>query len=109
MTIRSSTAPGEIRQAINASLNKVDQNKVAVDQAMRLLASKLDVRNTVEHTFAGTSEESMEHGLGRVPIGSIIIYQSKAATILGDESKWTKNRIYLVSSAAGNKVRLLLL
>ena len=55
-------------------------------------------------------ENTIQHGLGRVPNGYIVIYTDAAVTITGSSiSSWTTEQLLLTSSAASPKVRLFVL
>lgn len=105
----------EVRQIVfdmlkdYASLTRVDDLKVELEQMDYLTSNKIDSRNVVEYTFTGTSAEDIEHGLNRIPQGYIILNQTQNARIYGDSSTWTKKRVTLASSVANNLVRLLFL
>jgi len=83
----------------------VDQNNVEIEESKRLLRSKIDRRNVVTHTFTTTGLEEIIHGLGRLPIAAAVVYQSAAANISGDETRWTKEKIFMRSSVSGITVK----
>ena len=57
-----------------------------------------------------SGENTIQHGLGRVPNGYIVIYTDSAVTITGSSlSSWTIEQLFLTSSAASPKVRLFVL
>ena len=49
---------------------------------------------TTSHAVADTEFE-LEHNLGRVPAGFIIIKKDKAGTIYDSGTAWTKNSVFL--------------
>lgn len=85
----------------------VNQQSIDLSKNKENLNQKIDVRNTVDYTFRGTSEESFDHKLGRTPQGYSIGNQTKPAHITGDKTKWTSRKIVLSSSMAGNEVTFL--
>lgn len=57
-----------------------------------------------------SGENTIQHGLGRVPNGYIVIFTEDAVTITGSSlSSWTTEQLLLTSSAASPKVRLFVL
>ena len=55
-------------------------------------------------------ENTIQHGMGRVPNGYIVIYTDSAVTITGSSIKsWTTEQLLLTSSAASPRVRLFVL
>lgn len=72
------------------------------------LNTKIDFRNTVEHTFSTTSSETFRHQLGRVPRGVLVIAQSQAAAIHYVKDSGTKTEITMRSSASGTVATMLL-
>lgn len=89
--------------------NKVDEGYVNREQLDYLVNNKIDARNIVNYTFAGTTAETFEHNLGRIPVGRIILNQTQDARIYGDATSWTSKRVTLRSTVANNKVRFLFL
>lgn len=109
------TVEEKIKQIVSGMLenylstNKVDDGKVALEELEFLVNNKIDQRNIVNYTFTGTSAENIEHNLGRIPKGYIVLNQTQAAYISGDITTFTNKRVTLTSSTANNKVRLLFL
>ena len=57
-----------------------------------------------------SGENTIQHGLGRVPYGYIVIYKEDNTDINGSSlSSWTTEQLFLTSSAANPKVRLFVL
>ena len=57
-----------------------------------------------------SGENTIQHGLGYVPSGYIIIYSEDAVTFSGSSlSSWTTEQLLLTSSAASPRVRLFVL
>ena len=57
-----------------------------------------------------SGENTIQHGLGYIPSGYIIIYSEAAVTITGSSiTSWTTEQLLLTSSAASPKVRLFVL
>lgn len=55
-------------------------------------------------------ENLIEHNLGFIPVGYIVIYKAVSGEIYGTrELEWDKEKLFLVSSAPNQKVRLLVL
>lgn len=54
------------------------------------------------------TEFSVNHGLGSVPTGYIVISRDKAATIYDSTTAWTIENIYLKSNVATVAIRLLI-
>lgn len=55
-------------------------------------------------------ENTIQHGMGRVPSGYIVIYTDSAVTITGSSiESWTTEQLLLTSSAASPRVRLFVL
>lgn len=70
--------------------------------------SKLDVN---EYTFTSNAtpntEETVTHGLSRVPTGYIVVSQDKAASLYKGQA-WTNEIIYLKSSVASTAWKILI-
>ena len=96
----------------------------AVDKVLTTLAGRLSLGTGTdgEHTghldgqvrafttpaVADTAFE-VAHGLGRTPIGYVVIYQSLPGSLYADVSRgWTEEMVYLKSDAAGAAFRVLL-
>ncbi len=103
-----SIPPIENDDSALASTNKVDQNKVSVDENRMQTATKIDFRNQVDYTFTGTAEESFDHPLGRMPSVVNIAGQSKASNVHVNIFKSTKQKLFATSSVAGTKARFVL-
>ena len=57
-----------------------------------------------------SGENTIQHGLGYIPSGYIIIYSENEATFSGSSlSSWTTEQLFLTSSAASPRVRLFVL
>lgn len=95
-------------QSALASTNKVDQNKVDSEAVRAAAATKIDVRNFVDHTFTGTSEETFDNTLGRTPRTIHIAGQDRAAQIFVNVFSSTKTKLFATSTVAGAKVRFVL-
>ena len=55
-------------------------------------------------------ENTIQHGMGRVPNGYIVIYTESAVTITGSSiGSWTTEQLLLTSSAESPRVRLFVL
>lgn len=54
-------------------------------------------------------ENTVQHGLGRKPIGYIVIAKSSPGEIHGDTSSWNSQTLLLQSSVKNQKVRLIVL
>ena len=94
---------GEAPNSPNSlSADRVDQNKVTTERLGLEVAGKLDMRNAIKYTCAGTGEESFLHSLSYVPRGATIAGQSKGAAISFNIRKWTNRRVYMTSSVADN-------
>ena len=91
-----------------ASTNKVDSPKIDRDDLQSQVATKIDVRNKVDHTFTTTQEESFFNPLGRVPVIAHIAGQSKAGNVFVNISKCTKQNLYATSSVSGLTARFVL-
>jgi len=62
--------------------------------------------NVTSHAVAGTEFE-LEHNLGRVPEGFIVIRKDKAGSIFDSGTAWTKNKVFLKSDAVSMNVTLI--
>ena len=71
--------------------------------------SKLDV-NEYSFTSNGVAdtEETIKHGLSRVPTGYIVVSQDKAASLYKGSTAWTNEIIYLKSSVASTAWKILI-
>lgn len=71
--------------------------------------SKLDVN---EYSFTSNAtpntEETVTHGLSRVPTGYIIVSQDKAASLYKGSTAWTNEKLYLKSSTASTAWKILI-
>ena len=55
-------------------------------------------------------ENTIQHGMGRVPNGYLVIYTESAVTITGSSiGSWTTEQLLLTSSAESPRVRLFVL
>lgn len=55
-------------------------------------------------------ENTIQHGLGFVPTGYIVLYQEASGNIYGARvAKWTNENLFLTSSVANPRVRLFVL
>lgn len=91
----------------SASTNKVDNNRVDVEENAIQGNTKIDSRNFTDYTFIGTGEESFRNPLNRTPASCHISGQSAAAQIYVNIFKSTKQKIFATSSVAGIKARFI--
>lgn len=57
-----------------------------------------------------SGENTIQHGMGRVPYGYLVIYTESAVTITGSSiGSWTTEQLLLTSNAASPRVRLFVL
>lgn len=96
------------KSSLIASTNKVDSPKIDRDELQAQVATKVDTRNSVDHTFKTTAEEAFFNTLGRVPTVAHIGGQSKAGNVFVNISKCTKTTLYATSSVTGLTARLVL-
>jgi len=92
------------RRFPKTSLN--DSNEIDISVNERNLSSKVDSRTTTDYTFLSTAFETINHTLGRIPKGIVIIDQNQAAIIVGDRAQWTKKTVTLKSNIASNATRI---
>lgn len=83
---------------------------IAIQAIQRTVNGQLEfgfnIRATkVDVVLTGSTPVRVEHGLGRVPIGFIVINLDAGEVVYkapGDAYAWTESYIYLVSTAAVN-------
>ncbi len=80
----------------------VQQTGVLEPQFREIVNNAIDKTAFVDSSSqAGGAEFSIEHGLGTIPIGWIVISQDAAGSVYrSDGTPWDTNRIYLKASAA---------
>ncbi len=59
-------------------------------------------------TDAAGIEFSIEHGLGTIPIGYLVVGQDQPVSLYNATTSWDTNRIYLRSSVSGARLRVLI-
>lgn len=70
----------------------------------------LDARYVVYTSNAvADTEDTISHGLGRVPVGYIPAKQDKAGTVYDGTTAWTATHIYLRASAASMALTVMVL
>jgi hypothetical protein len=98
---------------------------LALDQVVTALAGRLSLGTGVDGAHTGhldwqaraftapsVADTAFEvaHGLGRTPIGYVVIYQSLPGSLYADVSRgWTDEMVYLKSDAADAAFRVLLI
>ncbi len=72
------------------------------------VAGNLNARflNIVTNATANT-ESAFAHGLGRVPVGYIVVRNGNGGVIYDGVTAWTKDNIYLRCTTASNPVLLI--
>ena len=69
-----------------------------------------NVRGALLEVAVVSGENTIQHGLGFIPMGYIVLYTENEVTIFGSRiSSWTTEKLFLSSSAASPTVRLLVL
>lgn len=96
------------KSSLIASTNKIDSPKIDRDELQAQVATKVDVKNRVDHTFTTTAEESFFNTLGRTPVMAQIVGQTAAANIFVNITKCTKQKLFATSSVAGVTARFIL-
>ncbi len=83
-------------------LKLVQQTGELEPQFREIVNNAIDKTSFVDTSSqAGGAEFSVEHGLGTIPIGYIVISQDAAGSVYkSDGTIWDTNRIYLKTSAA---------
>lgn len=69
-----------------------------------------DAQQYQDVTTPGTAntEFTVNHGLGRVPVGYLVVGRDKAAIIYNSTTAWTETAIYLKCNVATVAIRLLI-
>lgn len=64
---------------------------------------------SISLTTSGTPDASntIAHTLGKIPIGYIVVYQNKAASLYDGGTTWTDTNIYLKSNVATVNFRII--
>ncbi len=80
----------------------VQQTGVLEPQFQEIVSKGIDKTAFVDTSSqAGSAEFSIEHGLGTIPLGYIVISQDAAGSVYkSDGTPWDTNRIYLKTTAA---------
>ena len=83
-------------------MNIVQQTDTLEPQFREIASKAIDKTAFVDSSSqAGGAEFSIEHGLGTIPIGYIVVSQDAAGSVYkSDGSPWDTDRIYLKTSAA---------
>lgn len=81
-------------------------------QLDRLLNEGLEFRDNFRSAFLEVSldegKNEIQHGLGFVPLGYLVLYKRENTDIFGTEKdQWTTEQLFLKSSAKNPKVLLL--
>ncbi len=69
----------------------------------KLATSEISLTSNV----SANAEETIAHGLSRVPTGYIVVSQNKAASLYKGTTAWTRENIYLKSSVASTAWKIL--
>ena len=85
------------------------QHTAALEPQFReIIQNALDRRSFVDVVTPGADVEfSVEHGLGTVPLGYLVIGQNKAALTYNSTTAWDIANIYLKTSVATVALRLM--
>lgn len=88
----------------------VQQVGVLEQQFKEIIGGALDKREFVEVTTPGTpdTEFSIEHGLGFIPVGFLVVGQDKAATTYKGVTAWDSEKIYLKTNVATVALRVMI-
>jgi len=83
-------------------MNIVQQTGVLEPQFQEIVSKGIDKTAFVDSSSQSADAEfSIEHGLGTIPIGYIVISQNAAGSVYtSDGTPWDTSRIYLKTSAA---------
>jgi hypothetical protein len=83
-------------------MNLVQQTDALEPQFREIVSKALDKTAFVDASSqAGAAEFSIEHGLGTIPLGYLVISQDAAGSVYtSDGTPWDTSRIYLKASAA---------
>jgi hypothetical protein len=83
-------------------MNLVQQTDALEPQFREIVSKALDKTAFVDASSqAGGAEFSIEHGLGTIPLGYLVISQDAAGSVYtSDGTPWDTSRIYLKASAA---------
>jgi len=78
-------------------------------QIREIVNKAIDKTEFVEVTSAGADVEfAIEHGLGVIPLGWLVIAQDKAATLYTGNTVWDTGHIYLKSNISTTSLRILI-
>jgi hypothetical protein len=78
-------------------------------QFQEIVGKAIDKTEFVEVTSAGADVEfSIEHGMGVIPLGWLVIAQDKAATLYTGNTVWDTGHIYLKSNISTVSLRILI-
>lgn len=87
----------------------VQQTGALEPQFREIVNNAIDKTAFVDVTSGGADDEfSIEHGLGTIPIGYLVISQDRAASIYASTTPWDTEQIYLKSTAAGAVLKVLI-
>ncbi len=83
-------------------MNLVQQTDALEPQFREIVSKAIDKTAFVDvSSQAGSPEISIEHGLGTIPIGYIVVSQDAAGSVYrSDGTPWDTDRIYLKTTAA---------
>ncbi len=96
-TISNQTDPKEIQRYTAVSLQSV----------INAINGGLNFGENIQGTFRGATftgagnEQGIVHGLGRVPVGYLVVGRSTGVTIYNGENANTSSVLYLRSTGAG--------
>lgn len=87
----------------------VQQTGTLEPQFQEIIGKGLDKTAFVDVTTdAAGIEFSIEHGLGTIPIGYLVIGQDQPVSLYTATTSWDTNRIYLRSNVSGARLRVLI-
>ena len=86
----------------------VQQTGVLEPQFQEIVKNALDRRVFADVTTPGADVEfSVEHGLGFIPLGYLVISQDKAAATYNGTTAWDTQNIYLKTSTSTVALRIM--
>ncbi len=90
-------------------MNLVQQTDALEPQFREIVNKAIDKTAFVDVTTdAAGIEFSIEHGLGTIPLGYLLIGQDQPVALYNATTSWDTSKIYLRSTVSGARIRVLI-
>ncbi len=87
----------------------VQQTGVLEPQFREIVENAIDKTAFVDISSGGADAEfTIEHGMGVIPLGYLVISRDKPGVIYNSTTPWDESYIFLKSTVAGTVLRLLI-